>query len=141
MSSIEATFIAIGTSPTILQLAEQLTGELQQRRAVGDTIKSSGMSAETNSFIMKLPLPDAEDHLVLAEAERWLDRHATVLKNADGRKKIEFETYLGTNDGCRILTIPHSIVSLCASLGLDIANQAIREYTKEECDQMRRDRK
>jgi hypothetical protein len=138
MLSVEAIFMAVGKSPTVLMLADQLTGELQQRRAIGDSVKPSNIAATTNSIIMKLPIPATDDDLVFAETERWLQRHDEILKTVDGRKIIEFQTFLGSNTGSRILTVPNSIVKLCGSLGLDIANQAIRVYTKAERDQMQR---
>lgn len=126
MHSVEAIFIAFGHSPTVLTLADQLTGELQQRRAIGNLPDSSDNSTETNSIIVKLPLSTEDDVSVFAETKRWLERHGSILGATDARKIIEFQTFLDSNTGSRILTVPNSIVRICANLGLDIANQAIR---------------
>lgn len=137
MHSVEAIFIAIGESPTVLTLADQLTGELQQRRAIGDVSDSSGNPVETNSIIVKLPLPVEDDVSVFGETKRWLERHEPILGSTEARKIIEFQTFLDSNTGSRILTVPNSIVRICADLGLDIANQAIRVLTKTEYEAMR----
>ena len=137
MHSVEAIFIAIGESPNVLALADQLTGEIQQRCAIGDVLDSSGNHSDNNSIIVKLPLPTEDDVSVFHETERWLERHQTILESTGGRKVIEFQTFLDSNTGSRILTVPNSIVRICADLGLDIANQAIRVLTKTEYEAMR----
>ncbi len=137
MHSVEAIFIAIGESPTVLTLADQLTGELQQRRAIGEVPDSSDNHAETNSIIVKLPLPTEDDVSVFDETKRWLERHGSILGSTDARKIIEFQTFIDSNTGARILTVPNSIVRICANLGLDIANQAIRVLTKTEYETIR----
>lgn len=137
MNSVEVIFIGIGESPTVLTLADQLTGELQHRRAIGDPLDSSGNLAETNSIIVKLPLSTEDDVSVFDETERWLALHQPFLGSTDAHKVIEFQTFLDSNTGSRILTVPNSIVRICADLGLDIANQAIRVLTKTEYEAMR----
>jgi hypothetical protein len=130
MHSVGAIFIAIGDSRTVQTLASQLTGELQKFRASGDVLDSSGNPDENNSIIVKLPLPTEDDVAVFDETKRWLEHHETVLSSADARKTIEFQTFLDSNTGSRVLTVPNSIVRICAALGLEIANQAFRVLTK-----------
>ncbi len=137
MHSVEAIFIAIGESPTVLTLADQLTGELQQRRAIGDKSDSSDNPSEVNSIIVKLPLATEDDASTFDETKRWLERHGSILGSTDARKIIEFQTFLDSDTGSRILTVPNSIVRLCADHGLDIANQAIRVLTKTEYETIR----
>jgi len=137
MDSIEAIFMAVGTSPTVLALADQLTGDLQQRRAIGDEPATANNPVEHNSIIVKLPLSNEDDASAFAETEAWLEQHASILKSTDARKIIEFQTFLDSNTGSRILTVPNSIVRICGDLGLDLANQAIRVLTKSEYDTVR----
>lgn len=137
MDSIEAIFMAVGNSPAVLNLADQLTGELQQRRAIGDAPDPSVNRVETNSVIVKLPLTDDDDATTFAETKQWLEQNSSLLGSTDARKIIEFHTYLDSNTGSRTLTVPNSIVKICASLGLDIANQAIRVLTKSEYEAIR----
>lgn len=137
MESMEAIFIAVGESPAILTLADQLTGELQQRVAIGDVCDASNSPFETNSIIVKLPLPNEDDDSAFAETERWLEDNGPLIGSTDAQKTIEFHTFLDSSSGSRILTVPHSIVRICSNLGLGIANQAIRVLTKTEYDAVR----
>lgn len=134
---LEAIFIAFGESADVLKLADSLTGELQLRQCAGEVSDSSVEPAASNSVIVKLPLTREDDAAVFAEVERWLERHGSIIGSIKSRKIIEFHTFLDSNTGSRILTVPHSIVTICAKLGLDISNQAFRILTKAEYNAIR----
>jgi len=137
MQPVEAIFIATGESPTVLTLADLLTGELQQLRAIGDLSDSLHTPAAGNSIIMKLPLTTENDVSRFGETRQWLDHHGSVLSSTEARKTIEFQTFFDSHTGSQILTVPNSIVRICANLGLDIANHVIRVLTQTECDTIR----
>lgn len=137
MHSVEAIFTAVGKSPTVLTLANQLTGELLQRRAIGEGAGSSNTPIGTNSVIVKLPLSTGDDVSVFVEIKRWLELHGSILSSTDAHKVIEFQTFLDLNIGSRTLTVPNTIVRICGNLDLDIANQVIRILTKTEYDAIR----
>jgi hypothetical protein len=137
MDSIKAIFMAFGDSPSVLKLADQLTGELQLRESIGEIPNDSNEPNETNSIIVKLPLINEDDDSVFAQTQSWLEHHGSVIGAIDAQKIIEFHTFLDSNTGSRILTIPNALVSICGKLGLDIAIQAIRVLTRTEYETIR----
>jgi hypothetical protein len=134
MKSIDVIFIAFGNSPSVLKHADQLTGDLQQRESIGERLDNSNEPIETNSIIVKLPLMNEDDDFVFDQTKDWLEHHGSIIGSIEARKIIEFQTFLDSNTGSRILTVPNSIVTICGTFGLDIAIQTIRVLTRTEYD-------
>ena len=121
--------IAFGPEQCVLDLADgRLAGSLLQRNAIGDKVHGNEES-ESNSVIIELPTvgPDS-----INEAEDWIRTHAEHLIACHAEKIIEFQTILEPNIGSRILTLPNSIIKLCADTGLGIANQSFQVFSDGE---------
>lgn len=137
VETIEAIFSAIGESPGVLLLADELDGLLLQRKAMGDRSPADGNKVVTNSVSVKLALAEDDSDSALEDAQNWLDKYASILKSVDCRKTIEFQIYLDSNTGSMTLTLPCAIVRSCGELGLDVAIQAIRILTRTELAEIR----
>jgi hypothetical protein len=73
------------------------------------------------------------------QIEKWLTEHLKVLVNVDARKIIEFQSFLDSQTGSTIVTVPNTIVRLCGEAGLDLAHQAIRILSESEYSKLRGD--
>ncbi|MGY8750344.1 MAG: hypothetical protein ACKVHR_20070 [Pirellulales bacterium] len=137
MDTIQAVLIVAGESPCVLELADgKLDGHVKQRNPIG-SISATGEPSTKNVIFIELPLNAENDRTALFDAEKWLTRNRTELDNCDAQKTLEFYTFLGSNAGSRILTIPNSLVRICGELDLDVANQAIRIMTETEYNELR----
>ena len=124
MKNTETTFIAVGLSTQVLDLADgRLSGTVIQRVAIGQTIPRSNETAEKNSVIIKLPSVSDDPPV---GARDWVEKHLQHLKACDARMVVEFQTFLEPEIGSRILTVPNALAKLCGDAGLDIANQSFR---------------
>jgi hypothetical protein len=133
MKTIEAIFIAFGDSPDVLALASgTLEGVVQQRLAIGDNNPATNDPAISNSVIIKLPLSPSDDATAIRDTRHWLENNRAIIGSTGSKKILEFHTFLDSDIGSRILTVPNSIVRICGDLGIDIASQAIRVLTNSK---------
>lgn len=130
--SLKVIFMAFGKSPAIGQLPDQLSGSIEECIVAGDMIQRTGGLADQFSVSVAVFERPERSEIALEQAEKWLTEHRQVLSNLDARKIIEFQSYLDSQTGSRIVTIPNSIVKLCSNAGLDLAHQAIRVLSKSE---------
>ncbi len=132
MESIQAVLIVAGESPSVLELADgKLDGHVKQRNPIGST-RLNGEPLTENFVIVELPFNSDDDVSALESTEKWLTRNRDALLECDANKTLEFYTYLESNIGSRILTIPSSLIQIAADLNLNVANQAIRVLTGDE---------
>ena len=78
-----------------------------------------------------------DDFDAINDAEAWLTKHHDAISECECQKELEFHTYLDSNTGSRTVAIPNTIVRICGSAGLAIANQAIRVLSKNELRALR----
>ena len=137
MQTIQATIIVAGDSPSVLELADgKLDGHVKQRDSVGST-GLNGEPVDRNFVIVEIPLDSNNDESALETVEKWLIRNRNSLTECDGNKTLEFQTYLESDVGSLILTIPNSLIQIAADLKLNVANQAIRLLTEDERNGLR----
>ncbi len=138
MESIQAVLIVTGESPCVLELADgKLDGQVKQRNPIGST-ELNGEPLDKNFVIVDIPLDSDDDDSALATVEKWLTRNRNALMGCDAHKTLEFYTYLESDIGSRILTIPNSLIQIAADLQLNVANQAIRILTEDEYNRLKR---
>ena len=92
---------------------------------------------DRNFVIVEIPLDSNNDESALETVEKWLIRNRNSLTECDGNKTLEFQTYLESDVGSLILTIPNSLIQIAANLKLNVANQAIRLLTEDERNGLR----
>jgi hypothetical protein len=134
METLKAIFIASGDSEFVLKLADEQPSEtLLQRTVKGEPLPDSDQRAVTNSVIIRLSTAKADDARVLDDVSSWLDQNRSLIKKCSDQKLLEFNMFIDSNTGSQTLAIPHTLVRLCADLGLNVATQATRELTSAEC--------
>ena len=92
---------------------------------------------DRNFVIVEIPLDSNNDESALETVEKRLIRNRNSLTECDGNKTLEFQTYLESDVGSLILTIPNSLIQIAADLKLNVANQAIRLLTEGERNGLR----
>ncbi len=138
MQTLQAILMISGESPCVLELADgKLGGHVKQRNPIGSTALT-GEPLTENHVIVEIPISGDDDKSSFMLAQNWLEKHRTVLLKCDARKILEFHTYLESNTGSRLLTIPNSLIRICSDLKLDVANQAIRILTEQEYADLKR---
>ena len=134
---LEVEFLAMGRTSAVGELPDQLDGVIQQQIAIGDVLPVTGKRAAHFSVIVSLFKRPESDRVAFRKVERWLKNHSAVLSRLDARKILEFQSFIDSNAGSRIVTIPNSIVRLCGKAGIDVAHQAIRVFSKSEYARLR----
>ena len=137
MQNIQATLIVAGDSPSVLELADgRLDGHVKRRYSIGST-GLKGEPMDTNFVIVEVPLDSNNGEFALATVEKWLIRNHDALMECDANKTLEFQTYLESDTGSLILTLPNSLIQIAADLKLNVANQAIRILTEDERNRLK----
>jgi len=137
MQTLQAILMITGESPCVLELADgKLSGHVKQRNSIGSTELTVNPLTE-NYVVVEIPIHGDDDISSFRITENWLIEHRTVLLGCNANKILEFHTYLDSNTGSRLLTIPNSLIRICAELKLDVANQAIRILTEQEYNNLR----
>jgi hypothetical protein len=130
---VQVVFQTIGIDDRIPKLNEATCCPVYNQARTLDTDEGA------QHFVELLVVSHANDQeTAISEAEDWLTRHTGILRDLSARKKIEIQTTIEPEMGCKSLSLPHGFLSLLADLTCDFSHQYSRALSVAELEERRR---